>query len=60
MAGSLDTIYLVVATLVAVGGLLVVASVMNDVDPDGTSLLDWSLMVVAAVFLLGLAASFVT
>jgi hypothetical protein len=60
MAGLLDTIYLVVATLVAVGGLLVVASVMNDVDPDGTSLLDWSLMVVAAVFLLGLAASFVT
>jgi hypothetical protein len=60
MAGILNTIYLVGATLVALAGLLVVASAMNDVDPDGPSLLDWSLMVVAAVFLLGLAASFVT
>lgn len=60
MAGLLNTVYLVVATLVAVAGMVFVASTMNDSDPDGPSLVDWSLMLVGAVFLVALAAGFMT
>lgn len=60
MAGVLNTVYLIVATLVAVAGLALVVVAMNDVDPDGPSLADLSMLVVAGVFLLALAASFVT
>lgn len=60
MAGLLNTIYLVVATLVAVGGLAVVATTTNDLDRSGSRWVNWSMLVVGALFLLALAAGFVT
>ena len=60
MAGLLNTIYLVLATVVAVGGLALVAKAMNDADPDGPSLADWSLMLVAIIFVIGLAVGLMT
>ena len=60
MAGLLNTIYLVIPTLVAVVGLVFVASTMRDADPEGSSWVDWSMLVVTVLFLIALAAGFAT
>jgi len=60
MAGLLNTVYLVVATLVAVGGLAVVATTTTDLDRSGSRWVNWSMLVVGALFLLALAAGFVS
>lgn len=60
MAGILNSVYLAIATVVVLAGLLVVAKAMDDADLGEPRWADWPIMVVGAVFLVVLAVRFLT
>jgi|GEM_PF-1000181 heme/copper-type cytochrome/quinol oxidase subunit 3 len=58
MAGLLNAIYLVAASIVAIAGLALVVNAMNDSEAEGASWAELSLMALGVVFVVGLAAEF--